>query len=88
VVVGDYCPVRPSMDHMAEALARPSCGQEGDQEAVGSLSSLMMILEGGRMEVDILPHVVAISYPTVKMEGHQEAADIKMAARHVPVFGL
>ena len=43
MVVGDYCPGRPSMDHMEEVPAHPGYGQEGGQEAAGNPSSLMTI---------------------------------------------
>jgi hypothetical protein len=85
VVVGDYCPGRPSMGHMEVALARSSHGQEADQEVVGSLSSPTMIREVGRMEVDILVHVVVVSCRTMKVEDHLEVAGMKVAARLVPV---
>lgn len=75
------------MGHMEEAPARSGHGQEGDQEAVGSPSSLMMIREVGRMEVDILVHVVVVSCRTMKVEDHQETAGMTVAARLVPVFG-
>lgn len=87
-MAGDYCPGRPSMDHMEEAPARPYYGQEGDQEAVGSLSSLMTIREVGRPEVDILLHVVVVSCQTMKVEDRQEAAGMKVAAHLVSVVGF
>ena len=76
------------MDHMEEAPARPYYGQEGDQEAVGSLSSLMTIREVGRPEVDILLHVVVVSCQTMKVEDRQEAAGMKVAAHLVSVVGF
>ena len=87
-VVRDYCPGQPSMDHMEEAPARPSCGQEVDLEAVGSPSSRLMIREVGRTEVDSLLGVVVVSCQTMKVEDHQEEADMMVAAHLVPVFGL
>lgn len=87
-MAGDYCPGRPSMDHMEEAPARPGYGRVGDQEAVGSLSSLMTIREVGRPEVDILLHVVVVSCQTMKVEDRQEAAGMKVAAHLVPVVGF
>lgn len=76
------------MDRMEEALARPSHGQEGDQEVVGSLSSLMMIREAGRMEVDTLVHIVVVSCRTMKVEGHQAVAGMRVAAHLVLVVGF
>ena len=87
-MVGDYCPGRPSMDHMEEASARPGCGQEEDQGAVGSPSSLMTIREVGRTEVDILLDVVVVSCQTMKVEGRQEAAGMRVVARLVQAFGF
>jgi hypothetical protein len=73
---------------MEEALARSGHGQEGDQEAVGSPSSLMMIREVGRMEVDILVHVVVVSCRTMKVGDHQEAAGMTGAAHLAQVVGF
>lgn len=87
-MVEDYCLGRPSMGHMEEALARSGHGQEGDQEVVGSLSSLMMIREVGRMEVDIPVHVVVVSCQTMRVEDHQVVAGMMVAARLVPVVGF
>ena len=87
-MVGDYCPGQPSMDHMEEAPARPGCGQEEDQGAVGSPSSLTTIREVGRAEVNILLDIVVVSCQTMKVEDHQAAAGMKVAARLVPVFGF
>ena len=88
MVVGDYCPGRPSMDHTEEAPARPGYGQEGDQEAVGSPSSLMTIREVGRTEVDILLDVVVVSCPTMQAEDHQGEAGMRVVAHLVPVVGF
>ena len=87
-MVEDYCLGRPSMGHMEEALARSGHGQEGDQEVVGSLSSLMMIREVGRMEVDTLVHIVVVSCRTMKVEGLRAVVGMKVAAHLVPVFGF
>lgn len=76
------------MDRMEEALARPSHGQEGAQEVVGSLSSLMMIREAGRTEVDTLVHIVVVSCRTMKVEGLRAVVGMKAAAHLVPVFGF
>ena len=87
-MVEDYCLGRPSMGHMEEALARSGHGQEGDQEVVRSLSSLMMIREVGRMEVDILVRVVVVSCLTKKAEGHRAVVGMKVAAHLVQVVGF
>ena len=87
-MVEDYCLGRPSMGHMEEALARSGHGQEGDQEVVRSLSSLMMIREVGRMEVDTLVHIVVVSCRTMKVEGLRAVVGMKVAAHLVPVFGF
>ena len=87
-MVGDCCLGQPSTDHMEEAPARPGYGQEGDQEAVGSPSSLMTIREVGRTEVDILLDVVVVSCQTMKVEGRQEAAGMRVVARLVQAFGF
>ena len=76
------------MDHMEEVPARSSHGQEVDQVAVGSLSSLMMIREVGRMEVDTLVHIVVVSCRTMKVEGLRAVVGMKVAAHLVPVFGF
>jgi hypothetical protein len=76
------------MGHMEEAPARRSYGQEGGQEAVGSLSLLMMIREVGLMEVDILVRVVVVSCLTMKAEGHQAVVGMKVAAHLVQVVGF
>ena len=76
------------MDHMEEAPARPGCGQEEDQGAVGSPSSLTTIREVGRAEVNILLDIVVVSCQTMKVEDHQEAAGRMEAAHRVPVVGF
>jgi hypothetical protein len=76
------------MGHMEEAPARPSYGQEEGHEAVGNPSSLMMIREVGRMEVDILVCVVVVSCLTMKAEGHQAVVGMKVAAHLVQVVGF
>ena len=76
------------MGHMEEAPAHLHYGQEGDQEAVGSLSLLMTIQEVGRSEVDILLHLVVVSCRTMKVEDRQEAAGMMAAAHRVPVVGF
>ena len=76
------------MDHTEEAPARPGYGQEGDQEAVGSPSSLMTIREVGRTEVDILLDVVVVSCQTMKVESRQEAAGMRVVAHLVQAFGF
>jgi len=88
VVVGDYCPGRPSMDHMEEVPAHPGYGQEGGQEAAGNPSSLMTIREAGQTEVDILLDVVVVSCPTMQAEDHRGAAGMRVVAHLVPVVGF
>ena len=88
VVVGDYCPGRPSMDHMEEVPAHPGYGQEGGQEAAGNPSSLMTIREAGQTEVDILLDVVVVSCPTMQAEDHQGEAGMRVVAHLVPVVGF
>ena len=75
------------MDRMEEAPTRPGYVQEAGQEAVGSRSLLTTILEVGRAEVDILLDVVVVSCRTMKVEGHQEAAGMKVAAHLVQIVG-
>lgn len=87
-MVGDYCPGRPSMDHMEEVPAHPGYGQEGGQEAAGNPSSLMTIREAGQTEVDILLDVVVVSCPTMQAEDHRGAAGMRVVAHLVPVVGF
>lgn len=76
------------MDRMEEAPVRPCYGQEEDQEAVESLSSLMMIREVGQREVGILVRVVGVSCRTMQAEGLQAVAGMMAAAHLVLVVGF
>jgi hypothetical protein len=86
VAAEDCCLGRPSRDRREVVLARLSHGLEEDREEVGSLSSLMMVLEEGLMVVDTLLHVAVASCRTMLVEV-QEEADMKAAAHSVAVVG-
>jgi hypothetical protein len=55
---------------------------------VDSLHSLTMIREVGPREADTLLRVVVVFCQTMRVEDHQGAADMKVAAHIAPVVGF